>query len=487
MALVKLAWAYVIIKVCTATEDNIIDALRTAKNVSIDSGNVDSVGISGGSGTLGGTLKGTSRITTSPKPEDKPIDPKMFDPSVACLDLMIVIDVSCSIKQEDRNNATEFAARVVSGLFKPLNDTENIRVGLVRYSQTLEQVFRLDDHGESDVIEHAVRTMNTSDLGCKTHTHTVLKELYTTYFTKNLGDRSNEAYPNAAILFTDGRTISQRFAPETKRQARNAEVSDIEIHVVDVPHRQGLGDLADEFDELPTRPQLLYNLTEPEHIDSIVQDIKRRYNCDRPDFGSQRDEQSSGCANVVFCIDISCSIDRTNVTRAIKIAKDIIDASEFRHNYGAFTYDNNTVGSVPYFTDTSAELNNLNSETKACKTRTNRAITYARKNFFNNNSSSNVLIIFGDGNESPWRENKFAIENAKDFTSNNKGTLIWVILTSNRDNTTRIRGIEEQIKVVASVNNIGTKLILEHNDPDVATVIADYLDRHFPRCSESSE
>ncbi|CAH1802654.1 unnamed protein product [Owenia fusiformis] len=487
MKFINVLLSYITIKVCAAgkLEGDILDTLRNAK-ANIDKGNVKSVNVQG-DGALAGGLYGISLTTTKPPTtsmqSDLPFLPggrRDDQPSPACLDLMIVIDVSCSIKEEDRIKARDFAADVVKGILTTA--TVDTRVGLVRYSQTIELVFRLDDHGETDVIDNAIRTMNTSDLGCKTNTHLVLKELYSKYFTDKFGDRSNEAYPNAAILFTDGRTISQRFAPETKRQAKNAEVSDIEIHVVDVPHRQGLGDLADEFDELPTRPELLYDVKKQEDIDNIVDDLTSRYNCGDPDFGGGGDDPSSGCANVIFAIDVSCSIDRSNVTEAISIAKDIIDTSKVGHQFGAFTYDNNTVGSVPYFTDTSAQLNNLDPASRACKTRTNRAITYAGKNYFNNNSSSNVLIIFGDGNESPWRENKLAIEKANAFTRNNKGTLIWVILTSNRDEATRTRGIEEQIKVTASVNRLGTRLVFEYNDADVITVIVNYLDTHFPRC-----
>ncbi|CAH1802656.1 unnamed protein product [Owenia fusiformis] len=434
----------------------------------INKGNINKAGINPKSG-LSGYADGLE-TTLPPLPPGFAAD----DPSAnsACVDLMLVFDVSCSITNDDKANAKQFASKLLENL---LGLADNINLGIVTYSENRNLVSPLVTLEFTSDIDTLLDNVNMTNLGCKTYTHEVLEALYTEYFTPENGDRVDIS--NVAAIFTDGRTIQRRFSSATKEAATAAKLAGIEIVVVTVPHRSGEEDL-DEFTTLPSSSDLLYNSKKDDDAAIMADGLIARHPCN-----ILPEADDIPCADVVFAVDTSCSVDQGNISESVLVAERIVKSfSPPFFQFGGFTYNNNTVDSFPFTSDNrdaALFLAGLNTAYTACKTRTNRAITYSLDNYFNSPlddpEKTNFLIIFGDGNESPYNENQLALTKAEAF-KNVGGIIIWVVMTSNRKEETRLRGIREQIEPTASTDERdGSKLIFDYDDPEIVYKIADFI------------
>ncbi|CAH1782253.1 unnamed protein product [Owenia fusiformis] len=203
----------------------------------------------------------------------------------------------------------------------------------------------------------------------------------------------------------------------------------------------------------------------------------------------------SVCADIVFSFDISCSIDATNITAALNIAKDIslnltLDSLKGSRISG-FSYNADVVDSFSTGEpdDNPSNVVKLLSDLKVtpdttdeCRTRTDVAFnkviaTLATPNDRDDEAYRDVVIFFGDGRTSPLRHRPAAIKAAESIRDNG-GVVIWIVLTSNRGLIKVTDGIENEIKNVTSEDPCtGEKLIFYHDDPFVTRRILGFLDQ----------
>ncbi|CAH1776875.1 unnamed protein product [Owenia fusiformis] len=480
------------------------------KKAEINSGNVQSVKLKPGG--LKAVIQGWSKTPidrkaiedlgdagTSDDPEfsDELLqvltDDDLFDKSgspgsPACFDLVLILDVSCSILLSTKEHARDFAANLVSRLASiPGTD---IKVGLMLFCKGTQHVFYLDDGLEVEELVNAIRGADVEG-ECKSHLHTALKHLHETYFTVEKGDRDNSKYPNVAMMFTDGRTAQFKYNNDTLAQAMAVKEAGIEINIMVTPHRRGLPDTG-EFQALPSKPYAdhFFKIENEDEEDRVFETLTSHYSCNGP-----ADQQV--CADIVFSFDTSCSIDATNITAAVDIAKGIsmnlaLDSSKGSRISG-FSYNVDVVDSFDFSSGepdgNPANVVKLLSDLKAvrdavdgCRTRTDIAFnktiaTLATPNDRDDKIYRDVAIFFGDGRTYPMRYRKATIRAAKSIRDNG-GVVIWIVLTSNRGLFKIIDGIENEIENVVSEDPFtGEKLIFYHDDPFATRRILGFLDQ----------
>ncbi|CAH1801117.1 unnamed protein product [Owenia fusiformis] len=445
-------------------------------------GNVRGVKIGGGG--LSGILEGISIFptTTLPPPEDI-LPPTLFDNfgdpgDPACMDLMIVVDVTCSADESDLQNVRMFTAELVDRLMSiPGSD---IQVGVALHGTESELLFNLGTFTTRSSIVDAILNMEL-DIGCNDeNTEKAFRNLATSYFTVDNGDREDKR--NVAILFT-GKTVTTAASNAIRTEALSAKANGVEINIVTITEETEDDTRISLLDDLPSSPEMVYEVDNIEHIGDLTDDLSSRYFCG--------ESVEKDCAEIVFAFDVSCSIDDGNISSAMNIAKEITLSLGNSSKYWGFTYDNNTVDSFPP-TDAYEAANKISElkrpEICTQKTRTNRAISFANKKNTENevNHRGTILIIFGDGLESPWRENELAIA-AADRLKQNGGAIIWIILTSKRKEQIAKRGIDEQIYVTASENiYTNQRLAFDHNEANVVEYVTEYIELYFKQCPITS-
>ncbi|CAH1782595.1 unnamed protein product, partial [Owenia fusiformis] len=148
------------------------------------------------------------------------------------IDIVIAIDTSCSITDEDKNTTREFIIDLARTINIGPGPTES-QLGVLTYNDGIQHQFYLNDAKTNDEAIKLAENINTTPLGCRTHTHTALEVIRNDYFTAANGDRPNAA--NIGLVLTDGITIPPRFGKNTIAQAQLTKDAGIEMYVVALP------------------------------------------------------------------------------------------------------------------------------------------------------------------------------------------------------------------------------------------------------------
>ncbi|CAH1802658.1 unnamed protein product [Owenia fusiformis] len=200
---------------------------------------------------------------------------------------------------------------------------------------------------------------------------------------------------------------------------------------------------------------------------------------------TQRPIEPEVCVDVVFGIDISCSLEVSNITKAFEISQQIMDSFGSTSQFGGLNYDETVVDTFLFTRNVESakqSVGNFRTKAVACGTKTIAAIAKARSDYFDSQSDDpdhkNLIILFGDGNETPWKTNPKMLAAAEGFKQAG-GTIIWVVLTSNRGNFKIQRGLEEEIKISASKYDNGEPLVFDHLDTEIVAKIKDYARSQF--------
>ena len=113
--------------------------------------------------------------------------------------MIFVLDESGSVGSDDFNLMTSFISQLVGGFDI---DSGNTRVGVVTYSDGVDESFNLNDHSTVASVQSAISSLSYS--GGSTETAVALEYVRETMLQPAAGDRNN--VPNVVVVFTDGKS-----------------------------------------------------------------------------------------------------------------------------------------------------------------------------------------------------------------------------------------------------------------------------------------
>ncbi|CAH1781236.1 unnamed protein product [Owenia fusiformis] len=149
-------------------------------------------------------------------------------------DIVIAIDTSCSVKYSNKRTTRKFVVDIARKM--NIGDgLSQIQIGVLTYNQGITHQFYMNDAKTNNELEELAKNITLKEVGCWTHTHTALREMRTTYFTKEHGDRKSA--PNIGILMTDGLTAEREYQPDTQNEAAAARAAGIEMFAIGLPSR----------------------------------------------------------------------------------------------------------------------------------------------------------------------------------------------------------------------------------------------------------
>ena len=206
------------------------------------------------------------------------------DCSTIQMDLVVVLDSSGSIRAANPGDGSydnwNLMLEFVTGIVDRMTIGQyNSRVGIVRYADSVQNVFYLNSYYNSNDLKDAIRRI--SYVGGQTNTAAGLKAMYAEQFTETRGDRLE--VHNVAIVMTDG--ISNTDQSRTIPEALAAKNRGITIFTVGITNSVD----QNEIRAISTNPQLLdnnYFLTADFRSLSGITDTLIRSAC-KPSFGKQ--------------------------------------------------------------------------------------------------------------------------------------------------------------------------------------------------------
>ncbi|OXB65928.1 hypothetical protein ASZ78_002676 [Callipepla squamata] len=236
-----------------------------------------------------------------------------IDAQTACskatlADVVIVVDTSTSIAQENFQKVKSFLSSLVSSLDVGL---ETIRIGLAQYSNEAYQVFLLNQHLlKNDVLEQ-IRDLPYR--GGETYTGRALDFVSTVYFKESAGSRAKGYVPQLTILITGGMSSDEVEQPAKKLRYRGISIYVVGIGIQNTTELQQITSKpfhkylysVDSFDDLPDlSTRLLQNFCTA--IESHIQAFVKQY------------------ADVIFLIDSSENMKPSTSERVKRFISQVV-------------------------------------------------------------------------------------------------------------------------------------------------------------------
>ncbi|XP_051872825.1 collagen alpha-6(VI) chain-like isoform X2 [Pristis pectinata] len=141
-------------------------------------------------------------------------------------DIVLVIDGSSSISDEDFRNIKKFLYAFVNGLDIARN---KVKIGLVQYSYDSKTEFLLNEYLSKKSILDKIQ--NVSQMMGGTNMTKALELLQKEHFVPSAGSRAAEGVKQIAILITDGGSITMAAKEATKLRNSNVTIYVIGVNV----------------------------------------------------------------------------------------------------------------------------------------------------------------------------------------------------------------------------------------------------------------
>ncbi|CAH1801207.1 unnamed protein product [Owenia fusiformis] len=327
---------------------------------------------------------------------DPPSLPTLRDPT--CADIMLIIDVSASISEDNRRRVVRTAKRV----YEELNVQNirgggaSVRVGAITFRKEVKHKFFLSDFTSKDDIANAIGGIDTFDDGpYRTHTHKAFDSVMREYFIPERGDRSGN-FPNVVLFFGDAKTYTPiRFEKVRKflnelhnRTGEEAIHVDLIVLPSEFNNREDFDVMNEELELIPSKPigDNTFYLKQGEEepmIQALANQLSNKFSCSP----GQSDERV--CADVVVGMDVSCSVAEKHREMCVEVIKEVVLGTIGDVRYSAFTFDEDVYEEF----DSNGEedpdvirsnLDNVNLESRRCRTRTQAALRKFSEVYFNN-------------------------------------------------------------------------------------------------------
>ncbi|CAH1797581.1 unnamed protein product [Owenia fusiformis] len=199
--------------------------------------------------------------------------------TVCGVDVMIIIDVSCSIEEVDQMKVKQFVNRMVKVFpIKP----GFTQVGGLVFSKNIEHVAYLNEFDMRRKVLERFANYPITMKPCGTSTFAALEMARTVYFTEQNGRRPNKK--GVLLVITDGFTNPIRRQNETLHQAAmfDAEMPEVQRTVIGVPNikqeekgNRGIDGVA-EWSKIASSPNDVLTLDSFDALYDIIDDITRK-------------------------------------------------------------------------------------------------------------------------------------------------------------------------------------------------------------------
>ncbi|CAH1792058.1 unnamed protein product [Owenia fusiformis] len=374
-----------------------------------------------------------------------------------CLDLTFMIDVSCSVSRDDMIRGIEFAKVVVDNLDSKMTidrDT-TLRVAVGVFVDKVHSIFYLNKYTENkaaimDALEDAKNYLKPEAMKCKTLTHYAIDALNNEYFNVNNGDRRDRLdadYRNVAVVVTDARTSSRKWVNNGHlgRYLKDAEEAGNDIFTVLVKNNREKEPL-DEALLTGNDTSKLIDIREGNDEAEAVRFasfLKFAYSCPKSDVPLV----SEVCADIIFALDVSCSITSDDKDLSTYVASEVYKKvfAETR-NYGVGTsflvFDNTARVAfdkyeiMPTIDDIATKILDVNVTNDACRTRPASMFQEVSDKELDialpDSSTPIYMVVLYDGMTSPLNERDRSIESATEFKNKPNTELLCVKLENDR-------------------------------------------------------
>ncbi|CAH1779210.1 unnamed protein product [Owenia fusiformis] len=155
------------------------------------------------------------------------------------LDIMIAVDISCSIAPLDKIKVKSFIQRMAASL--PIGRAKT-QLGVVSFDANVHHVLWLNSAIRSIKAVQAIHRMKLEQtnrrLQCGTATYDALNAIRNEYFTYEMGDRPTK--PNAVVIITDGKTVPVDRANDTINAAKALLGDGALVFVVALPNQRSI-------------------------------------------------------------------------------------------------------------------------------------------------------------------------------------------------------------------------------------------------------
>ncbi|CAH1797582.1 unnamed protein product [Owenia fusiformis] len=202
-----------------------------------------------------------------------------YETTICGIDIMIVIDVSCSIDEVDQMKVKQFVNRLVKVF--PIKPGFTQLGGLV-YSKDIEHVTYLNEFVTRRKVLERFANYPITMKPCGTSTFAALELARTVYFTEKNGRRPNKK--GVILVLTDGYTNPIGRQNDTLYQAAmlDAEMPEVQRTVIGLPNirqeergNRGKDGVA-EWSKIASSPNDVLNLDTFDALYDIIDDITRK-------------------------------------------------------------------------------------------------------------------------------------------------------------------------------------------------------------------
>ncbi|CAH1802049.1 unnamed protein product [Owenia fusiformis] len=212
-----------------------------------------------------------------------PVLPVGFTTSaIVCADVVMILDISCSISRPAKQRVRNIAAAVAQSLLTLINPEDpssfsQARVGVLTYSEDTRHVLYLNHTKPSKqavkIIKN-VKIVKNKETLCRTATHRALRDVRNYFF--NTRQQNNK---QVIHLYTDGLTFLRRNRKALYREQKKLKDMGVIINVIAVPQRIGKFE-EEEYTTLPHTQQHLYNSTEPNIANQLIDGLINDASCE---------------------------------------------------------------------------------------------------------------------------------------------------------------------------------------------------------------
>ncbi|CAH1781732.1 unnamed protein product [Owenia fusiformis] len=171
-----------------------------------------------------------------------------------CADLMVVLDISCSLRGCTKERLKDAAADVARALLESSRDTT--RIGVIAYSNEILEVIPLENNHSEKKILNIIDRLNTTSPKCKTLTHAAFQDI-----RKQFASVASPIGTKQVVhLYTDGLTFMPKYKQESLDEAKKLKQEGVKMNVIAVPNIHGKNGTT-EFEQIPSSQKHLFNIT----------------------------------------------------------------------------------------------------------------------------------------------------------------------------------------------------------------------------------
>ncbi|CAH1791588.1 unnamed protein product [Owenia fusiformis] len=189
---------------------------------------------------------------------------------VCGIDLIWVVDISCSISNADKLKVKNFILAATKQL--PVRPPFT-QVGALAFSEKAYHILYMNSYNNKNKVLKALSIMPLTPDKCATATYEALYETRVTYLSKSRGNRPDK--PDIVVVLTDGKTHPPEKAPETILRAKELKATGAQVFVLSLPNIKTLPG-TDEWRAIASSEKNIYTLDSFDALKGMIKEITRK-------------------------------------------------------------------------------------------------------------------------------------------------------------------------------------------------------------------